>query len=349
MTLLDQLIELRNVQRRAVNTQPVVIAGKSLPWEDNQNGRMKWYLHPLVENICNAYIVYAQEIAPRMKSGKQRMQGGSIYYLLQGRLRTSVNDEVYEWEAGDALALPILRDGVVVQHANTDEREHALFLGWEANTVTSLGVDKGCGFEQLEPAGPLDKATERRLQMNRGARKSATVKLTDQPIISPDVQLQYHRDIQRWKWIRHRHEAGNLVIRGPDMTWEQNSQGRVRYYLNPEYANNALRDWTLFLHDIKTHTGMHRHQGGIVIYVTEGSGYTLCDGLRYDWTKGDLIVFPLKPEGVEHEHHNLRQGESCQWIATFYWPWWELVASEFTQVKLHPDYRERERERMRHG
>lgn len=338
MTLYDRLLDLRDEQRKARLDEPVVISGAAIDWEDTSNGRMRWYLHPSVDGPPRAYNAYTLQVSSRHKSGRQRMQGGMLLYLLQGQLITTVNGEVCSWREGDLLALPILREGVEFQHFNIKDEGSATLLAVEANTAASLGVDKGSGFELTDSAGPLNDADIRSLLSIPVSDRSSAATLTDGPIIDPAIDIQYHRDIERWKWIKDRHARGRILVRGVDMPWEQNRQGRVKLYLNPEYRENALRDWTFFLHDIRIHTGSHRHQGGIFIYVVEGEGYTLVDGVRHDWSAGDLILLPLQPGGVEHEHHNLDPDTRCRWVATFYWPWWELVASEFTQLRDHPDY-----------
>ena len=38
------------------------------------------------------------------------------------------------------------------------------------------------------------------------------------------------------------------------------------------YNDVPLQDWRIFVHDIKTHSGKHCHQGGLVIYVLESKG-----------------------------------------------------------------------------
>jgi gentisate 1,2-dioxygenase len=335
MTLFEELMTMRDSQRKARASHDVVVRGSGLEWEENAQGRLKWYLHPALDNAPSAFTAYTQEVPPQHSSGKTLSQGGTLYYLLQGSLTSRVDDEVYHWEAGDLLTLPVLRDGVEAQHFNITERS-AVLLALETNTTEALGVDKGSGFEMIEPAGVIADTSV--ITLGAEGPRAGHASLTDGPVIDDEIDMQYHRDIERWKWIRDRNERGRLLVRGSDQSWEQNIQGRVKYYLNPEFQDNALRDWTFFLHDIKSHTGMHRHQGGILIYVVEGEGYTVADGTRHDWSTGDMIMLPLQPGGVEHEHHNTNPSGTCRWVASFYWPWWELVASEFTQLRPHPDY-----------
>jgi len=48
--------------------------------------------------------------------------------------------------------LPIKPDGVVFQHFNASETEAALLIAAEPNLAATTGVDRACGFEQLENA-----------------------------------------------------------------------------------------------------------------------------------------------------------------------------------------------------
>jgi mannose-6-phosphate isomerase-like protein (cupin superfamily) len=110
--------------------------------------------------------------------------------------------------------------------------------------------------------------------------------------------------------------CGPIVIKPSDREYQQTRQGRIMYYLNAQaYKDTPLHDWRVFVHDIKTHSGKHRHQGGFVIYVIEGKGYSVVDGERVDWGPGDLLLLPIKPGGVEHQHFNLEEGKPCRWIA----------------------------------
>src|SRR5690242_9499378 len=82
-------------------------------------------------------------------------------------------------------------------------------------------------------------------------------------------------------------------------------KGRLRFYIaRSSDTGSALNQWLVFQHDIHTHSGKHRHQGGLAIFVLEGEGYTEVDGVRIDWEAGDLILLPIKPDGCEHQHFN---------------------------------------------
>ncbi len=149
----------------------------------------------------------------------------------------------------------------------------------------------------------------------------------------------YEMILDQRRKFAERQMTGKVVIREKDREWEQHRQGRVKYYLQPlAFSDHALTDWQVFKQDVRKHSGSHRHQGGLVIFCLEGKGYTMVDAVRHDWEAGDLLLLPLKPEGVEHQHFNAEEGKPCKWIAFIYLPYSDMVASEITQGELSPDY-----------
>jgi mannose-6-phosphate isomerase-like protein (cupin superfamily) len=150
----------------------------------------------------------------------------------------------------------------------------------------------------------------------------------------------YERFIRFRREFEERQETGPIVIKPSDREYENNRQGHLMYYLDPlTYKDPPLHDWYVFTHDVRTHSGKHRHQGGIVIYIIEGKGYSVVDDERVDWETGDLLLLPIKPKGVEHQHFNAEPGTPCHWVAFLYLPIMEYVAMEFTQMQIAPDFK----------
>src|SRR3972149_4577868 len=86
-------------------------------------------------------------------------------------------------------------------------------------------------------------------------------------------QHSFYEDLFRFSnALKERAETGQIVIRGKDQPWEQGRQGLIKWFLHPSREDTALGDWLFFLHEIRTHSGRHRHQGGLAIYVVEGKG-----------------------------------------------------------------------------
>ena len=150
-TLYQELFDLRDCQRKEKRIK--VVKGKNLLWEKNPQGIMRWYLHPSIrETMLRSLIFYVQEIPGGSRSGKQKHQGNIMMFILEGRGSTVIDDQRHDWEAGDCVVFPVKRKGVTFQHFNADRDLPARFLAAEPNLVDSLGVDMGCGLEQLEAA-----------------------------------------------------------------------------------------------------------------------------------------------------------------------------------------------------
>ncbi len=138
--------------------------------------------------------------------------------------------------------------------------------------------------------------------------------------------------------IRNRMQ-GKVIIKGSEIPWVQGKQALVKRYLIEEKWNDvATPNWEIFVQRIKQHSGCHVHQGGLAIFVLEGEGYSLVDGVRFDWEKDDLILLPIKPGGVQHQHFNSGPGNPALWMAFRYEPMLDQVCVGITQVSEHPDW-----------
>ncbi|HXQ53869.1 MAG TPA: cupin domain-containing protein [Stellaceae bacterium] len=132
--------------------------------------------------------------------------------------------------------------------------------------------------------------------------------------------------------------TGRIVVKMADCPQMLSRQGRLRYYLSRTVKDTPLQDWSVFTHEVRTMSGKHRHQGGLVIYVIDGKGYSVVDGERIDWEKGDLLLLPLRPNGVEHQHFNSDPNKYALWMAFINGTMREYLASEMTQTEVSPEY-----------
>jgi hypothetical protein len=156
------------------------------------------------------------------------------------------------------------------------------------------------------------------------------------------VQNDYERALKRSRERAERNATGRIVCKLADCPQMLTRQGRLRYYLAESVEDTPLRDWIVFTHEIRTVSGKHRHQGGLIIYVVDGKGYTVVDGVRYDWEKGDLVLLPLREKGVEHQHFNADPDKPSLWMAFIHEPTHDYVASEMTQTEVSPEFKQAE-------
>src|SRR3954447_23778449 len=130
----NELMALRDRQRELRKTAVQVVRLSDLPLENNEQGLMRWYLHPsIVDTILSTLAIYRQEIPPGSRSGRLKFQGGQIMFIVEGSGYTMLDGVKHAWEAGDVINLPTRRDGIVVQHFNGDPEKTAAFLAVEPN------------------------------------------------------------------------------------------------------------------------------------------------------------------------------------------------------------------------
>lgn len=153
----------------------------------------------------------------------------------------------------------------------------------------------------------------------------------------PEVNF-YEAIMQRLKDRREIARTGRIVLKRSDFVWQQSRQGKIGYYLTEEIEDAALRDWRIFAHEIHTHSGRHTHQGGIMLYVTKGRGYTVVNGRKEYWKAGDLLLLPIVPGGVEHQHWNEDPDHPSEWVAFRFVPWQYATGATFDQKANSPDW-----------
>lgn len=150
----------------------------------------------------------------------------------------------------------------------------------------------------------------------------------------------YEIYMRKRKERAERNRTGKIVIKPSDREVFMARQGRLQFLLNPFiYPDTPLQDWHVFKHEIRTRSGKHRHQGEVIIYVLEGKGYSIVDGERVDWKEGDLILLPLKPNEVEHQHFNEDPEKPAKWMAFRCIPTGEHLATETDQLENSPEFK----------
>jgi uncharacterized cupin superfamily protein len=165
----------------------------------------------------------------------------------------------------------------------------------------------------------------------------------------PEPLEEYDKSI-RAKEIRNQRLAeGRVIIKGKDLPWELNRQGRIKHYLRDwqEQLNRssdylAAPGWEVFHHEIRKHSGMHRHQGGTFLFVVGGQGSTTVNGVRYDWEEGDLIMLPMVPGGVAHQHFNRDPAIPAVFMRIAYSLHKDpVIANWLEQLELSPEWAEK--------
>ena len=139
---------------------------------------------------------------------------------------------------------------------------------------------------------------------------------------------------------RVRAETGKIIIKGKDIPFSLLEQGYLRNLVAPTDDEAATNNMRMFVHLIPKHSGKHTHQGGYSLFILDGEGYTVVDGVRYDWKAGDLILLPIKKGGCEHQHFNLNPDKPARWLALNPRPMWEMLGAFVRQQEASPAWKE---------
>jgi hypothetical protein len=151
-------------------------------------------------------------------------------------------------------------------------------------------------------------------------------------------ELYYDTVLAITEAYRNRSSNGRVYTDGDKIPWQTNRQGEIGYYIHERVEDTAMTDWRIFIHRIRNHSGAHIHQGGVVLYIISGRGYTVVNGVRHDWQMGDLVLLPVVPGGVEHQHFNADPNEPSDFLAFIYLPFQYATGAIFEQVKDAPEW-----------
>lgn len=123
-------------------------------------------------------------------------------------------------------------------------------------------------------------------------------------------QLFQLRDRQREMFAK-----GLRVVRGKDRPLERNRNGYMKWYMHPILDDTVTKALIVFVQEIPpgSRTGKQKTQGGMVLYVLEGSGTTMLDEDKHEWSQGDVLNIPQRDRGVILQHFN----NSAEKVARF--------------------------------
>jgi quercetin dioxygenase-like cupin family protein len=118
----------------------------------------------------------------------------------------------------------------------------------------------------------------------------------------------YERWLHMWDDSQEEKKNARAVIHDEELEWIETPQDyRIALMAGPE---NGFRTWgtEITIADIPAghHTGQHEH-GEEGIYIVEGEGCSVVNGVRYDWKEGSVLWMPF---GSQHQHFNTGDGNA---------------------------------------
>jgi len=100
--------------------------------------------------------------------------------------------------------------------------------------------------------------------------------------------------------------SATCMRNGAQLPWEVNRHGITRWYLHPLLLYTGLHNFSAYLQCMPpgSRSGAQKHPGDMVFFFARGRGHTMLDGTRYDWGAEDLLILPIRPDGVTYQHFN---------------------------------------------
>ncbi len=142
---------------------------------------------------------------------------------------------------------------------------------------------------------------------------------------------------------REEREGALQVVKEKDLPLETNAQGQMRWYMHPNLKDTVVNMMMVYQQEIQpgSRSGRLKFQGGQIIMILEGSGYTSIDGVKHQWKKGDVLNLPLRDEGIIVQHFNTGN-DTAKFLAVE--PnWFECTSVDrgcgFEQLEDAPEFR----------
>ncbi|MET7991975.1 cupin domain-containing protein [Amycolatopsis sp. NPDC005232] len=248
---------------------------------DSEKSRTWWRIGPGDEDFLTQTLqVHFVELPPHSSNRGHGHQNEASFYILEGAGYEIHDDQRYDWKAGE---LVFVHTDSVHRHYNPyDEKAVALVMKAKCTWMFLGLLQQGRG-------GPIERPDE------FGERE-------DWSRIWTDGVLERKK-----------------VVRQEDTVWETTPMGRVRVLNSPERTDLRQFSVDVFELDIPagSRSGKHWKMADEVLYVLDGSGYSLHwevqeeiaekyyarvakTPTRHEITKGDTLYVPQNTIAVHY-------------------------------------------------
>ncbi|MEA2639432.1 MAG: gentisate 1,2-dioxygenase, partial [Chloroflexota bacterium] len=111
--------------------------------------------------------------------------------------------------------------------------------------------------------------------------------------------VQPYSPMLNYTWEQTRDTLAHMAKEAPGTPWD----GIYMEYINPNTGGPMMPTIGAHAQLLRPgeHTQAHRHTMDVVYQPVEGSGYTIVNGVRFDWAEHDIFVIP---KWAIHEHVN---------------------------------------------
>lgn len=236
-----------------------------------------------------------QVVNPGEHAPPHRHTSAALRFVMKGQGAFGIVDgERIPFEPGDYLVTP---DGSWHEHMNEGNEP----VVWMDCLDTPFVMAMNVSFTEFYP----DRQQPVRVPIDYSARRYAG------GMVRPVSDRKPRRiALARYTWQRTCQALDGLSEFDPDPV-----EGFAVEYINPSTGRDAdgrIGAWMQKLPP-RFRGRAHRHVHTCVYYVHRGRGYTVMNGVRFDWEEGDFFALPA---WTWHEHVNLSDAEDAYLFST---------------------------------
>lgn len=269
---------------------PRILKAGEIPIERGNERRVLILNNPGIAHLYSTTrTIYAgvQMVKPGEVAPAHRHVQSAIRFVLQGGgAYTAVEGEKCYMEQYDLILTPPWRWH---DHGNESNEPIIWMDGLDINLIKSLNASF---FENYpEERQPIEHPADLSRKMYGGGYlRPAWLK--------PERNKAASSPLLIFKWGRT-YEALRELAQVAASPYDD----VILEYTNPQTGGTVLPTLSCCVQLVRPgiHTQAHRHTTSAVYHVVEGAGYSIIEGKRFDWKKGDFIALP---PWAWHEHAN---------------------------------------------
>lgn len=230
--------------------------------------------------------VAVQALAPGEIAPSHRHMTSAARFIIDGHGASGyVNGQKYRFEPGDYVITPAWS-----WHDHINEGDEPV-IWLDCLDIPFVMALSSSFFEKYpKPQQPLVYPDDYSTACYQGGMVRPVA--DRKPSIAP---------LGRYKWELVKKSLDGMSQFDPDPV-----DGYIVEYINPSTGKDANGRMGARLQKLppKFKGKAHRHVHSSVYYVYQGEGYTVMNGVRFDWKKGDVFALPA---WTWHEHVNLSE------------------------------------------
>jgi gentisate 1,2-dioxygenase len=226
----------------------------------------------------------AQLILPGESARAHRHSPAALRFLIEGRGAFTCVDGERVWMApGDLILTPSM---VWHDHGNEGSEPVMWLDGLDLPLMASFNSMFLQEFGEWAQPETMPRARSEKL-FGRGLFPSGSTATTAVP----------YSPVWAYRWEDAREALQSLAQSSDADPFD----GFLLEYVNPATGGEIFPTMGCRLQLLPkgSHTSAHRHTGSFVYHVAEGSGFSVVNGMRLDWQKGDTFAVPI---WCWHEH-----------------------------------------------